>query len=75
LAVTGFDGAPKPLIAGNVLLPWTSVKISMRIPPTKNPEEAKEFILKKIQENPPYNAKVSIISSIAFPGFNAPHYE
>ena len=38
LAVTGIDGLPAPVIAGNVILPFTEVKLSIRLPPTKNAE-------------------------------------
>ena len=34
LAVTGASGLPDPSIAGNVLRPKTSLKISIRLPPT-----------------------------------------
>src|SRR5205823_6582336 len=34
LAVTGIDGLPKPADAGNVLLPYTTTKLSLRLPPT-----------------------------------------
>jgi hypothetical protein len=40
LAVVGADGLPKAETAGNVLRPETALKISMRLPPTKNPKEA-----------------------------------
>ena len=34
LAVTGMDGYPLPENGGNVLLPYTTVKLSLRLPPT-----------------------------------------
>ncbi len=34
LAVTGIDGLPQPADAGNVLLPYTTAKLSLRLPPT-----------------------------------------
>ncbi len=34
LAVTGMDGLPEPENAGNVLLPYTTAKLSFRLPPT-----------------------------------------
>ena len=34
LAVTGIDGLPAPENAGNVLLPYTTAKLSLRLPPT-----------------------------------------
>ena len=40
LAVTGIDGLPPPGDAGNVLLPFTSAKLSLRLPPTLDAEAA-----------------------------------
>ena len=34
LAVTGMDGYPLPINGGNVLLPYTTAKLSFRLPPT-----------------------------------------
>ena len=34
LAVTGMDGYPAPGDAGNVLLPYSTAKLSLRLPPT-----------------------------------------
>src|SRR5204863_4324777 len=34
LAVIGIDGLPQPANAGNVLLPFTTAKLSLRLPPT-----------------------------------------
>src|SRR6185312_8178919 len=34
LAVTGIDGYPQPENAGNVLIPYSTIKLSMRTPPT-----------------------------------------
>ena len=36
LAVTGIEGLPAPGNAGNVLLPSTIVKLSLRLPPTSD---------------------------------------
>lgn len=38
LAVIGAKGLPEPSKAGNVMLPWTEARLSIRLPPTKNPE-------------------------------------
>ena len=74
LAVTGIDGLPILSKAGNVMLPYTSAKLSIRIPPTKNPEEAKQLIIKTLTTNPPYNAKVTISDTGVGGGFNAPAF-
>jgi len=65
LAVTGVEGLPELAKAGNVLLPFTAAKISLRIPPTKNPEEAKAFLVKTLTENPPYDAKITLTNVFA----------
>jgi hypothetical protein len=38
LAVTGADGLPLCAVAGNVLRPSTTVKLSVRLAPTANPQ-------------------------------------
>src|SRR6185312_14047638 len=40
LAVTGMEGLPVPGNAGNVLLPYTAAKLSLRLPPTLDAETA-----------------------------------
>jgi hypothetical protein len=72
LAVTGIEGIPVLAKAGNVMLPYTSAKLSIRLPPTKNPQEAKELVTKILSENPPYNAKVTLSNIVAGEGFNSP---
>ena len=56
------------------MLPYMSAKISVRLPPTANPEECKNFIIKTLTENPPYNAKVTILNAAADYGFNNSEY-
>src|SRR5579862_3864449 len=36
LAVIGIDGLPQPADAGNVLLPFTTAKLSLRLPPARH---------------------------------------
>lgn len=35
-------------------------KLSLRIPPNLNPEDAKTNLVKLLTENPPYNAAITI---------------
>jgi acetylornithine deacetylase/succinyl-diaminopimelate desuccinylase-like protein len=56
------------------MLPFTEAKLSIRLPPTKNAEEAKNYIVKKLTENIPYNATVTVTNAAAGQGFNAPEY-
>lgn len=72
LAVIAMDGYPTPDVAGNVLLPYTVSKISVRLPPTCEPKQASEAIAKKLTENVPYDAKVTYTPESAQSGWNAP---
>lgn len=69
LTVVGQSGLPAHNVAGNVLRGTTSVRISLRIPPTKDPEEASKIIDEILLKNPPHNAKVTIVSKGAGSGF------
>ena len=40
LAVTGMDGYPAPENGGNVLLPYSTLKLSLRLPPTCDGQKA-----------------------------------
>src|SRR6201987_1891356 len=53
LAVIGIDGLPDPLNAGNVLLPSTVAKLSLRLPPTLDPEEAGDRGGALLEKDPP----------------------
>ena len=72
LAVTGMDGLPTPGDAGNVLLPFTTAKLSFRLPPTLDPYEAKAAAVKLLQENAPQGAEVSFDVKQTNQGWNAP---
>src|SRR6202007_1487061 len=58
LAVTGIDGLPKPADAGNVLLPYTIAKLSLRLPPTLDATTAGTVLRTILEKNPPYGAQV-----------------
>lgn len=60
LSITGADHLPKIQVAGNVVRPKTSVRLSMRLSPTMDPKKAEAIMLEKLTTNVPYNAKVSI---------------
>ena len=72
LAVTGIDGLPAPENAGNVLLPYTTAKLSLRLPPTLDPAEAVNTMRRVLEADPPYGAKVGFESATASAGWNAP---
>ena len=72
LAITGIDGLPMPGNAGNVLLPYTTAKLSLRLPPTSDAEAAGTVLKSLFEEDPPYGARVRFASEAASPGWNAP---
>ena len=72
LAVTGMDGYPAPENGGNVLLPYSILKLSLRLPPTCDGEKATAAMKKALEENPPYNAQVTFDGPPADNGWNAP---
>ena len=72
LAVTGMDGYPLPENGGNVLLPYSTLKLSLRLPPSCDGVVARTAIKKALEENPPYGAKVHFDGPPADNGWNAP---
>ena len=67
LAVTGAEGLPPLASAGNVLRPYTSIRCAVRLPPSKDPKEAYEEIVKILTEDPPYGATVEV-SAVGYGG-------
>ena len=59
LSITGADGLPPLQIAGNVVRPSTSVRLSMRLPPNVDHATATPALEKCVTENALYNAKVT----------------
>jgi acetylornithine deacetylase/succinyl-diaminopimelate desuccinylase-like protein len=72
LSVTGIGGIPALDSAGNVLRPFTAVKLSLRIPPTLDGGKAGEVVKQLLERDPPYGAKVSFALEKNGSGWNAP---
>ncbi len=72
LSVTGVDGIPPTSNAGNVLRPYTTVKLSIRIPPRVDPDLAAIAVKRVLEADPPYGALVSFQPEKASPGWDAP---
>lgn len=72
LAVTGIDGLPTPVNAGNVLLPFTAGKLSLRLPPTLDAAKAGDALLAVLKKNPPYGARVDFEIESSAAGWDAP---
>jgi acetylornithine deacetylase/succinyl-diaminopimelate desuccinylase-like protein len=72
LAITGMDGYPVPENAGNVLLPYTTAKLSMRLPPTADATKATAAIKTALEAAAPYGAEVTFEAEAGQGGWNAP---
>ncbi|MCP5266516.1 MAG: M20/M25/M40 family metallo-hydrolase [Burkholderiaceae bacterium] len=71
LSVTGAAGLPSIDEAGNVLRPRTSLKLSLRLPPTIDGAQAAAAVRRALVQDPPYGARVSVSMGGAS-GWNAP---
>jgi acetylornithine deacetylase/succinyl-diaminopimelate desuccinylase-like protein len=77
LSVTGVDGVPELGSAGNVLRPYTAFKLSLRLPPLVSGHEASLKLKQLLEDNAPYNARVTFqpdgrAGALGATGWNAP---
>ncbi len=77
LSVTGVDGFPEMQSAGNVLRPYTAFKLSLRLPPLVDGNQASLQLKTLLEDNAPYNAKVTFhpdgrAGALGATGWNAP---
>ncbi len=72
LSYTGIGGIPELASAGNVLRPYTSMKLSMRLPATVDGEAATQAMKETLETDPPSGAKVFFEADQAASGWNAP---
>ena len=72
LSVTGADGFPALKDAGNVLRPYTAFKLSLRLPPLVDAAKAVQEMKALLEDNAPYQAKVTFESGGGATGWNAP---
>jgi len=71
--VIGMEGYPMPKDAGNVMLPFSTAKLSMRMPPTLDAEKGIELMKSKLEADAPYGAEVAFDSEGGQSGWDAPH--
>ena len=71
LAVTGMDGYPLPADGGNVLLPFSTAKLSVRLPPALEGQRACVAMKTALEADPPYGADI-LFDGHAENGWNAP---
>lgn len=72
LSVTGVDGMPPLESAGNVLRPYTALKLSLRLPPLVDGPTANAQVKALLEADPPYGAKVDFDGAEAATGWSAP---
>jgi acetylornithine deacetylase/succinyl-diaminopimelate desuccinylase-like protein len=72
LAITGMEGYPLPRDGGNVMLPFSTAKVSLRLPPTLEAESATQLVKKTLESDPPYGAEVTFDAEHGQSGWNAP---
>ena len=72
LSYLGADGLPEINDAGNVLRPFTSIKLSMRLPPTCNSKHVSKKLKELLLNNPPNDAKISFKVDWSVDGWMAP---
>ena len=72
LSITGADGLPSLVDAGNVQLPYNTLKLSFRLPPTCDGDVAAESIKKTLEADTPPLTKVEFEVESTMGGWNAP---
>ena len=72
LSVIGADGLPPTRRAGNVLRPATTLKLSLRTPPTADPAAVAAELRDALLADPPYGARVTVSDLEHAPGWDAP---
>ena len=75
LSITGAGGMPDIEDAGNVLRASTSLKISLRLPPTCDAEKASKKLKELMESDPPYAADINFTSDWNAGGWHAPEME
>jgi len=72
LSVVGVDGFPEMKDAGNVLRPYTAFKLSLRLPPLVDAQTAVQQLKALLEDNAPYQARVTFEAQGSATGWNAP---
>ncbi len=72
LSVTGAEGFPALQDAGNVLRPYTAFRLSLRLPPLVDAVRAVQELKALLEDNAPYQARVTFEPGAGATGWNAP---
>jgi acetylornithine deacetylase/succinyl-diaminopimelate desuccinylase-like protein len=72
LSVTGAAGLPDPAVAGAVIRPSTTLRLSLRLPPTVDAAVARDAVVRVLTTDIPYGARVEIDEPMLINGWQAP---
>ncbi len=72
LSIVGADGIPAVKDGGNVLRPYTTLKLSFRLPPDIDCNTAMDEVNAVLTKNPPYNSSINVDWEEPANGWNAP---
>jgi len=75
LSITGAEGFPTLESSGNVLRPFSAMKLSLRLPPLVDASLAQERLRTLLESNPPYNSQVSFKADKVGSGWDSPLLE
>ena len=73
LSVIGADGLPATRSAGNVLRPFTALKLSLRLPPPAGAAAVASELAERLSADPPEGASVSLTDLDGADGWDAPN--
>ncbi len=65
LEVTGADGLPTPRDGGNVLRPWTTLKVSVRLPPDVDAQAATDALVSAIRTDEGAHVTIDLMQAAA----------
>jgi len=72
LSITGAEGLPDMVNAGNVLLPFNTLKLSFRLPPSCDADEAAQAVKEILHADTPPLCKVEFEVESTMAGWDAP---
>ena len=72
LSITGAEGLPDMVNAGNVQLPYNKLKLSFRLPPTCDANLAAETVREILEADTPPLTRVDFVVESTMAGWNAP---
>ncbi|KYR00523.1 Succinyl-diaminopimelate desuccinylase [Tieghemostelium lacteum] len=75
LCTTGVDGIPPISNAGNVMRTSTTLKLSIRLPPSFDSKKAGDIVKEILETNPPYGSTVTFKCDKSASGWDSPAIE